>query len=201
MSTCGKERAPVANPFNQFFQRLFGAEQESKTKNPPVAESVTPETVPAVENVLPVVVENTLPPLAVNTTVVPAAAPTQIVEINNTTPSTEKLQIWKPAIPIDTLFFDWIMGYPGEGSVADTEQKVLQALYGLLASDLNDAVVVPRMPSVIPQLLASLRNKSVAVHELTRLIVKDVVLVGEVVNSVNSALYNPADRISSLEKR
>ncbi|MFZ6689328.1 HDOD domain-containing protein [Undibacterium sp. SXout11W] len=190
----------MANPFNQFFQRLFGTEQESKTKSPPIADSVTPGTIPAVENVHPVVVENTLLPLAVNPTVTPVATPTQIVEINNATSSTEKLQIWKPAIPIDTLFFDWIMGYPGEGSVADTEQKVLQALYGLLASDLNDAVVVPRMPSVIPQLLASLRNKSVAVHELTRLIVKDVVLVGEVVNSVNSALYNPADRISSLEK-
>ena len=214
MSICGKERAPVANPFNQFFQRLFGGGQDSQTKGMPsaAAKSAASTTstmppAPGAEQSQAMDVEHSLPPLSVNTAVVPGTpAPVPGTTIksdnsdNNVTPATEKLQIWKPEIPIDTLFFDWIMGYPGEGSVADTEQKVLQALYGLLASDLNDAVVVPRMPTVIPQLLASLRNKSVAVHELTRLIVKDVVLVGEVVNAVNSALYNPADRISNLEK-
>ncbi|MEB0140786.1 MULTISPECIES: HDOD domain-containing protein [unclassified Undibacterium] len=110
------------------------------------------------------------------------------------------LQIWRPALPVDTLFFDWIMGYPSTAGSDQNEQKILQALYAFLASDLNDAVVVPRMPSVIPQLLASMRNKSVAIAELSRLIIKDVVLVAEVINAVNSALYNPADRINSLDK-
>ncbi|MDE2427120.1 MAG: HDOD domain-containing protein, partial [Burkholderiales bacterium] len=114
--------------------------------------------------------------------------------------ATSHLQAWKPALPIDTLFFDWLMGYPGSGANPETEQTVMQALYRLLASDLNDAVIVPRVPTVIPQLLSSLRSKTVSTGELTRHIVKDVVLVGEVINTVNSALYNPADRISSLDK-
>ena len=107
---------------------------------------------------------------------------------------------WKPRVAIDAMFFDWLMGHPGEGSSMETEQKILQALYALLASDLNDAVVVPRVPTVIPQLLNSLRNKSVSAGELAQHIVKDVVLVGELINAVNSSLYNPADRINSLDK-
>ncbi|WP_394779040.1 HDOD domain-containing protein [Undibacterium sp.] len=107
---------------------------------------------------------------------------------------------WKPRVAVDTIFFDWVMGYPGEGSNMETEQKILQSLFALLASDLNDAVVVPRVPTVIPQLLNSLRNKSVSAGELAQHIVKDVVLVGELINAVNSSLYNPADRINSLDK-
>ncbi|MFZ6749494.1 HDOD domain-containing protein [Undibacterium sp. Ren11W] len=106
---------------------------------------------------------------------------------------------WKPLLPIDSLFFDWSMANPGAGCNLEIEQKVLQALFNLLSSDLNDATVVPRVPSIIPQLLASLRSRSVSNGEISRQIVKDVVLVGEVINAVNSALYNPADRINSLE--
>jgi len=107
---------------------------------------------------------------------------------------------WKPQVAVDATFFDWLMGYPGEGNSLEAEQKILQALFALLASDLNDAVVVPRVPTVIPQLLNSLRNKSVSAGELAQHIVKDVVLVGELINAVNSSLYNPADRINSLDK-
>jgi HD-like signal output (HDOD) protein len=115
-------------------------------------------------------------------------------------PAAKKLYAWKPQLPIDNLFFDWLMGHPGEGSNIELEQQILQSLYGLLASDLNDAVVVPRVPTVIPQLLGSLRSKTVSAGEISRHIVRDVVLVGEVINAVNSSLYNPMDRIDSLEK-
>jgi HD-like signal output (HDOD) protein len=106
---------------------------------------------------------------------------------------------WKPALAIDALYFDWLMGYAGTGNTSEVEQKVLQALYGLLASDLQDAVIVPRVPSVVPQLLNSLRTGRASSAELSRLIVKDVVLVNEVISAVNSAIYNPATRVSSVE--
>jgi len=124
---------------------------------------------------------------------------TETASAGNNHVTTPVLVVWKPHIAIDDLFFDWLMGYPGEGSSADNEQELLQALYRLLASDLNDAVIVPRMPSVIPQLLHSLRSKTVSTGELSRHIVKDASLVGEVINTVNSALYNPADRIDNLD--
>ncbi|MFZ6645546.1 HDOD domain-containing protein [Undibacterium sp. TJN25] len=137
------------------------------------------------------------------TAVVTAVAPATIPEpLKPEAPAKEQevFVAWKPRIAVDAIFFDWVMGYPGEGSSMETEQKILQALFALLASDLNDAVVVPRVPTVIPQLLNSLRNKSVSASELAQHIVKDVVLVGELINAVNSSLYNPADRINSLDK-
>ncbi len=115
-------------------------------------------------------------------------------------PAVSPLIPWKPALAVDSVFFDWAMGYRGEASHTEMEQKVLQGLFTLLASDLNDAVVIPRMPTIIPQLLSSLRSKTVSTGELSRHIVKDVVLVGELINAVNSALYNPADRINHLDK-
>ncbi|MES2040129.1 MAG: HDOD domain-containing protein [Pseudomonadota bacterium] len=183
----------MANTLSKFFNRLFGAEQAAPVISPPkpapelVAEPKAPEPIATIKPEPVVIVPQTEP------------APVPEVSTSNTV-SAEKLVAWKPALPVDSLFFDWVMGYPGEGGSIETEQIVMQALYKLLASDLNDAVVVPRVPSVIPQLLNSLRNKAISAGELSSQIVKDVVLVGEVINTVNSALYNPADRINSLEK-
>lgn len=173
----------MPNLFNRVFKRWFG---ETAVAAVPAAPVLSPDPVAVVPvQVAPAVPEPEPAPPAVAEPEPARAAP---------------LIPWRPQVAIDYLFFDWIMGYPGEGISMDTEQSVLQALYGLLASDLNDAVVVPRVPSVIPQLLASLRNKTISAGEISRHIVKDVVLVGEVINAVNSALYNPADRINSLEK-
>ena len=183
----------MANTLSKFFNRLFGAEQVAPVISP--AKSA-PEPVAAPKAPEPI---TTIKPEPV--VIAPQAEPAPVPEVSTAnTVSAEKLVAWKPALSVDSLFFDWVMGYPGEGASIETEQVVMQALYKLLASDLNDAVVVPRVPSVIPQLLNSLRNKAISAGELSSQIVKDVVLVGEVINTVNSALYNPADRINSLEK-
>jgi len=183
----------VANTLSKFFNRLFGAEQGTPVISPPQA---APEIVAAPKAAEPVEKAASEPLIAVHQAE-PVLAPDTPA---NNTANTEKLIAWKPVLPVESLFFDWIMGYPGEGGNVETEQTVMQALYKLLASDLNDAVIVPRVPSVIPQLLNSLRSKTISAGDLSRQIVKDVVLVGEVINTVNSALYNPADRINSLEK-
>ncbi|MCU6434276.1 HDOD domain-containing protein [Undibacterium sp. Jales W-56] len=168
--------------FNQVFSKTPPAQSPvaAPLQTPVIAPS-PPQPSPPVSTITPVTAESKIP-----------------AEVAATAPPA--LQAWRPQIAIDPLFFYWLMGSPGEGSSMEIEQKILHALYGLLASDLNDAVVVPRVPTVIPQLLGSLRNKTVSAAELSSHIVKDVVLVGEVINAVNSALYNPADRINSLEK-
>ncbi|BBB64280.1 hypothetical protein UNDYM_0027 [Undibacterium sp. YM2] len=183
----------MANTLSKFFNRLFGAEQAAPVSNQPTP---APEVVAAPKTPEAVVTAKPEPEIAT-----PQPEPVPVAETPaSSTATIEKLVAWKPALPVDSLFFDWVMGYPGEGGSFETEQTVMQALYKLLASDLNDAVIVPRVPSVIPQLLSSLRSKTISAGELSRQIVKDVVLVGEVINTVNSALYNPADRINSLEK-
>lgn len=187
----------MANTLSKFFNRLFGAEQAAPVSSPSQAAPASPPEV-ATPQKAPEPAATATPEPA------PALPPAEPVSLPEPPASNageaEKLLAWKPALPIDSLFFDWVMGYPGEGGSFETEQTVMQALYKLLASDLNDAVIVPRVPSVIPQLLNSLRSKTISAGELSRQIVKDVVLVGEVINTVNSALYNPADRINSLEK-
>lgn len=175
----------MANPLSKLWKRWFG----SAPVAPPAS---TPASAPLQRPPQPVAAT---PQANAASADAPAASAAVAAE-----PATPPLVAWKPQLPVNAMFFDWLMGSPGSGDNHDTEQAALQALYGLLASDLNDAVVVPRVPSVIPQLLASLRSKSVSTGELARQIVKDVALVGEVINTVNSALYNPADRINSLDK-
>ncbi len=183
----------MSNVFGNFFKRWFGASAQPAMAAPR-------EVISSLNKALdePLADDASEAPQTLNA--LPDAPPAAQAIIETLEPEPKPLIAWKPVIPLDHLFFDWLMGYPGEGSNFEVEQKVLQALYGLLASDLNDAVLVPRMPSVIPALLSSLRNKSVSAGEISRHIVKDVVLVGEVINAVNSAMYNPADRINSLEK-
>ncbi|MFZ6815129.1 HDOD domain-containing protein [Undibacterium sp. Rencai35W] len=195
----------MQNFLSKLFNQVFSKTPSAKTapRATPAAEAVkspaTPAAPPTPSQEL-IVAQSTLeasPSVTAITPVTTAATETKPAATEIVPPV---LQAWRPQIAVDPLFFSWLMGNPGEGSSMDIEQKVLQALYALLASDLNDAVVVPRVPTVIPQLLGSLRNKTVSAGELSSHIVKDVVLVGEVINAVNSALYNPADRINSLEK-
>lgn len=183
----------MGNALKNFWNRLLGTPHLATTQEaqpklvPEAAKDITPPFIAPAETPVP----------APASVAAPVTVPA-VVSVTTSAPAT--LSAWKPALPIDSLFFDWMMGNPGQGSDAELEQRVLQALFALLASDLNDAVVIPRMPSIIPQLLASLRNKTVSASELSGHIIKDVVLVGEVIRTVNSALYNPADRINSLEK-
>ncbi|CAN5902881.1 hypothetical protein BH11PSE12_BH11PSE12_21020 [soil metagenome] len=204
------------NALTSFLRRLFGA-----TTHPAIPEIIpglplTPEAkletklapTPAFETISQPVDDN--PRAIMPTTDTSVLAPIQITAnalASNAAPADDiiappvsPLMPWKPALAVDSVFFDWGMGYRGEASHTEMEQKVLQGLFTLLASDLNDAVVIPRMPTIIPQLLSSLRSKTVSTGELSRHIVKDVVLVGELINAVNSALYNPADRINHLDK-
>jgi HD-like signal output (HDOD) protein len=188
----------VRNTLRNFFKQFSSSTTPEPKASTPLAEtpqsaiqpSLTAEShAAAIPTIIPTTMQTTAPLLG--------DAKQELSVASSLQPSI--FSPWKPQLPIDSLFFDWTMAYPGQGCNLEIEQKVLQALFGLLSSDLNDAIVVPRVPTIIPQLLASLRSRSVSNGEISRQIVKDVVLVGEVINAVNSALYNPADRINSLE--
>lgn len=185
----------------QKFLSLFSSKTDSESQ----AKLIQPEqAIPSASILTTIETDRTKVNLGTKpqTTQSTVAAPNDIsseLAGSTTITGTQIFTPWKSSLPIDSLFFDWSMAYPGEGCNLEIEQKVLLALFNLLSSDLNDATVVPRVPSIVPQLLASLRSRHVSTGEISRQIVKDVVLVGEVINAVNSALYNPADRISSLE--
>ncbi|AZP13522.1 HDOD domain-containing protein [Undibacterium parvum] len=190
----------MRNTLRNFFKQF-----SSSTAPEPKASTPLAAAPPSVSTIQPALNPEINAPIV--PTAIPTAIPTTAPMLGDAkqeltvagSPEPSVFSPWKPQLPIDSLFFDWIMAYPGEGCNLEIEQKVLQALFGLLSSDLNDAIVVPRVPTIIPQLLASLRSRSISNGEISRQIVKDVVLVGEVINAVNSALYNPADRINNLE--
>ncbi|WP_395007225.1 HDOD domain-containing protein [Undibacterium sp.] len=188
----------MVSRFNSIFLRWFGFSSEGGGSETPARE-IKLEAKPAEPSAKELELNSDKVTLAdpVDTTTQLVAS--EVYTETTATPVHPSLVIWAPTIPIEAAYFDWLMGHPGEGSNLATERKVLKALKELLTSDLNDAVLVPRMPSVIPQLLRSLRNKSISITELSQQILKDPALVGSVIKVVNSARYNPADRINSLE--
>ncbi len=58
---------------------------------------------------------------------------------------------------------------------------------------------LPRLPTVLPQLLRALRNDNIGAAQLARLIGRDAVLVGEMMRVTGSAHYRTAQPIHSLQ--
>lgn len=106
------------------------------------------------------------------------------------------------AIDINTIFFPWLLGM-GDASVHDlndAESRILRALKRV--ADSNDpatADLVPRMPSVIPMLLRSLRERNVSNSQLADQISQDAVLVAAVLKQVNSSYFRRATPVTGIE--
>ncbi|MBC3920761.1 HDOD domain-containing protein [Undibacterium sp. CY18W] len=106
---------------------------------------------------------------------------------------------WKPAFDVDARFFPWLLGDYGKSFGHDLEKPLLMALEKVCRSEFAGSSLIPRVPSVLPQLLKSLRNENVSGDELARHIAKDVSLVAELIAEVNSSYYSTGDKISSLD--
>jgi len=106
---------------------------------------------------------------------------------------------WKPAFDVDALFFPWLLGDYGKSSGHDLEKPLLLALERVCRSEFAGSSLIPRVPSVLPQLLKSLRDENVSGDELARHIAKDVSLVADLIAEVNSSYYSTSDKISSLD--
>lgn len=109
--------------------------------------------------------------------------------------------IWQPQVDINDLFFKWLAGYDAAAAPAPqhVEQSILSALERVAQSELGGADLVPRVPTVIPHLLQSLRNENISGAALSREIAHDIILVAEVIRQANSTYYHSGDPITSLE--
>ncbi|NDI85284.1 HDOD domain-containing protein [Undibacterium crateris] len=97
-------------------------------------------------------------------------------------------------------FTQWMLG-PHLGAPSPyTERAVLAALDRVLHSELSGSQLIPRVPSVLPQLLKSLRNEKVTAGDLAQQIAKDVVLVAELMAEVNNSCFQGTQKINSLDK-
>ncbi|MFZ6760964.1 HDOD domain-containing protein [Undibacterium sp. Ji50W] len=106
---------------------------------------------------------------------------------------------WKPAFDVDSRFFPWLLGEYGKQFGHELEKPLLLTLERVCRSEFAGSSLIPRVPSVLPQLLKSLRDENVSGDELARHIAKDVSLVAELITEVNSSYYSPSDKISSLD--
>lgn len=106
-------------------------------------------------------------------------------------------------IDVDNLFFPWLLGQdaPAAQDINETEAGVLRALKR--AADEDDAAtadLVPRMPSVIPVLLRSLRDSQISNRQLAAQVTQDPVLLAAVLRQVNSSYYRRATPIRTIEE-
>ncbi|HYD61128.1 MAG TPA: HDOD domain-containing protein [Noviherbaspirillum sp.] len=106
-------------------------------------------------------------------------------------------------IDVDNLFFPWLLGNGAAiaADMNDAENRILRALKREADADNpSTADLVPRIPSVIPLLLRSLRDRNVSNTQLAGQIAQDPVLVAAVLKQVNSSYYRRASEVNTIEE-
>jgi len=109
----------------------------------------------------------------------------------------------RPAVPlaeIEDRFHRFVLGVP-DSSAGEPSAFELATLKRLeLLSTRFDMRSLPRLPTVLPQLLRALKNDKAGGGELARLIGRDPLMVGEIMRVTGSVHYRAAQPISSLQQ-
>lgn len=102
----------------------------------------------------------------------------------------------------EEAFFSFILGVDTflDTPPSTLEKLLVQQLDQMLSAEIFDEQVVPRLPTVVPQLLNALRSDDVSGKGLAEQVGRDPVLVGEVIRIANSAYYQTTQKINSLER-
>ena len=80
------------------------------------------------------------------------------------------------------------------------KKQVLNTLKATLESKKNREIAIPRLPSVIPKLLQSLRDPDASAKDFVQIINKDPALSGSVLKLASSAYFNPlGSQVGSIE--
>jgi HD-like signal output (HDOD) protein len=110
-----------------------------------------------------------------------------------------------PTIPCDEIaerFFRFVLNQPvsaGDSPNKPREQAILQRLKDQCENGRFDVRSLPRMPTVLPQLMRAMKNDKLSGAQLADLIRRDPVLVGEVMRVTGSVTYRTAHPIGSLQ--
>lgn len=121
----------------------------------------------------------------------------------------------EPELPVDAAahdtvsvdviaerFFRFILNQPvsaGDAPNKVREQAILQRLRDQCDNGRFDVRSLPRMPTVLPQLMRAMKNDQLSGAQLADLIKRDPVLVGEVMRVTGSVTYRTAHPIGSLQ--
>jgi HD-like signal output (HDOD) protein len=101
---------------------------------------------------------------------------------------------------IEDRFYRLVLGLSpsDDAAFSPTEQSVLRRVREAFGGERFDVGSLPRLPSVVPQLMRSLRNDDSDSRALAELIGRDAVLVGEIVRVANSAFFKTSRPVTSL---
>lgn len=118
-------------------------------------------------------------------------------------PAPEKADVARPDMSraeVEDRFQRFVLGLPERTieSITAEEKAVLKRLKTLTVR--FDIQTLPRLPSVLPQLLRSLRNDDAAGDELAKLVGRDPMMVGEIMRVTSSVFYRSAQPITSLRQ-
>jgi len=98
-------------------------------------------------------------------------------------------------------FYTTIFGDIDDQKPLSVPQKLVQGIVEKsLASKQHRLKAIPRLPSVIPKLLQSIRDPNAALNDYVKIINKDPALSTSVLKLANSVYFNPiAKRVNSIE--
>ncbi len=103
---------------------------------------------------------------------------------------------------IDATYFDWVAGKEEDNVIKEDafERKIIEYLDVVAESEHAGSNLIPRVPTVMVQLLKRMHEENVSGAELSRIITKDVVLLAAILNEVNSSFYNKSEKITELSQ-
>ncbi|WP_200374405.1 HDOD domain-containing protein [Thiocystis violacea] len=109
--------------------------------------------------------------------------------------------LWLSA-DVDRHFHQWLVGVDAfvEQPLTASETGLLEAFEQLIQGEHGSTNLVPRLPTVVPQLMRSLKDETITGARLSRQIEKDPVLVGEAIRLANSPFYRRRRKIESIEQ-
>lgn len=125
----------------------------------------------------------------------PAPAPRVVAAVADV----RTVEAGPPLAVVEDRFHRFVLGLPEP--VSDTASAAEQATLRRLEAmgERFDVSGLPRLPSVLPQLLRALKNDNLAGSQLAAMIGRDPVLVGEVMRVAGSAHFRSAQPIHSLQ--
>lgn len=145
----------------------------------------------------------TAAPAAVTASAVAAPAEHAAVPPSPATQSTAIQDGGAPGVPPSTL--SWLLDgpQPVQAPPSDAERQWLSQLDRLLASPRLPADLLPRAASVIPQLLALMRQESPSRATMAQQVTKDLLLTAEVLRMARSPFYGaqPVETIDAALDR
>ncbi|WP_052697881.1 HDOD domain-containing protein [Luteibacter yeojuensis] len=101
---------------------------------------------------------------------------------------------------VEDRFYRMLLGVgpSTEPAMTATEQAALRRVRDAFGGERFDVGTLPRLPSVVPQLMRSLRNTDSDSRALAEQIARDTVLVGEIIRVANSAYFRTARPVTGL---